>query len=144
MIRVLPILSFALAACALAADWPQWRGPNRDGAAVGVTLPQTWPKTLKETWRVDVGEGLSSPVVVGNRIYIHARRQGDEAVSCLDLADGKTVWNGRYPAPWKVQPGAGDDRGGDYLRPGVLGRPHPHAGLGRAEDAANGRVASPQ
>ena len=46
---------------ALASDWPQWRGPNRDGKVVDVALPQTWPKTLKEEWKVTVGIGHSSP-----------------------------------------------------------------------------------
>src|SRR5262245_29156305 len=92
-------------------DWPQWLGPNRDGATRGVRLPEKWPKVLKQLWEVKIGEGLSSPVVVGNRIYTHSRRGEDEVVSSLDLPDGKTIWSGRYAAPWKIQPGAGDDRG---------------------------------
>jgi outer membrane protein assembly factor BamB len=93
------------------ADWTQWRGPNRDGAAIGARLPSTWPKSLKQLWEVKVGKGCSSPVVIGDRIYIHDRREPDEIVSCLNLADGKTLWSGRYAAPWTIQPGAGDDKG---------------------------------
>ncbi len=74
-------------------------------------MPATWPKTLKQFWQVKTGQGCSSPVVVGDRIYIHDRHEPDEVVSCLDLADGHTVWSDRYPAPWKIQPGAGDDKG---------------------------------
>src|SRR5437588_7593235 len=88
-----------VAASAFSQDWPQWRGPNRDGAAHGVTVPEKWPKALKQLWEVKLGEGVSSPVVVGNRIYAHSRRGDDEVVSCLDLADGKAVWSGRYAAP---------------------------------------------
>jgi len=94
-----------------AADWPQWRGPNRDGATVGVTLPATWPKTITQLWEVKIGRGLSSPIVVGRRIYVHSRNEPDEVVSCLNIEDGTLLWSGRYPAPWKVQPGAGDDKG---------------------------------
>jgi len=104
-------LGLLLAARAQAQDWPQWRGPNRDGATVGVTVPPTLPRTLKQLWAVKVGKGLSSPVVAGERIYIHDRHEPDEVVSCLNLADGRTIWSGHYPAPWKIQPGAGDDKG---------------------------------
>jgi outer membrane protein assembly factor BamB len=102
-----------LSSCAtgLCADWPQWRGPNRDGTAVGVVVPAKWSKDLKELWAVNPGQGLSSPVVVGDRVYIHFRQKQDEVVSCLNIADGKTIWSGRYPSPWTVQPGAGDDKG---------------------------------
>jgi outer membrane protein assembly factor BamB len=103
--------TFLLLSACSGADWPQWRGPNRDGTVVGVTLPQAWATTLKQVWETNVGQGLSSPVVVDDRIYVHSRREPDEMVSCLDLADGKTIWTGRYPAPWEIQPGAGNDKG---------------------------------
>jgi outer membrane protein assembly factor BamB len=96
---------------ALAQDWPQWRGPNRDGAARGITLPNKWPKALKQLWEVRIGEGCSSPVLAGGRIYTHSRQGEDEVVSCLDVADGRAIWSGRYAAPWRIQPGAGDDKG---------------------------------
>src|SRR5437764_1113951 len=72
------------------ADWPQWRGPNRDGVVSGVTVPQKWPKTLKEEWKVTVGEGVSTPVVVGGKVYLLTRQKdNEEVVLCLDLASGK-------------------------------------------------------
>ena len=54
----------------LSQDWPQWRGQNRDGVARGVKVPAKWPKALKEEWKVTVGEGFASPVVVGDRVFI--------------------------------------------------------------------------
>ena len=39
----------------VAADWPQWRGPNRDGKAAGFSAPETWPKQLVQKWKVTVG-----------------------------------------------------------------------------------------
>ena len=54
----------------LSQDWPQWRGPNRDGVVHGVNVPVRWPKALKEEWKVAVGEGVSSPVVVGNNVFV--------------------------------------------------------------------------
>src|SRR5690349_1989186 len=87
----------------LAADWPQWRGPNRDGGVHGVEAPATWPKALTEEWKVPVGEGVSSPVVVGDRVYLLTRQKADEeVVLCLDLVGGREVWKSAYPAPYKL------------------------------------------
>jgi outer membrane protein assembly factor BamB len=87
-------------------DWPQWRGPNRDGAVHGITVPEKWPRTLKEQWKVTVGEGVASPVVVGRRVYVFTRQSQNETVLCLDLASGKEIWRSEpYPAPFKPGPG---------------------------------------
>jgi outer membrane protein assembly factor BamB len=93
------------------ADWPQWRGPNRDGVVAGATVPEKWPKALKEEWKVTVGEGVSSPVVVGGNVYAFTRHKDDEVVFCLDLASGKENWRSEpYPAPYKPGPAAPGDR----------------------------------
>lgn len=52
-----------------AADWPQWRGPTRDGHAPGLAAPVSWPKTLSAGWKVPVGAGHASPLVVGDRVF---------------------------------------------------------------------------
>jgi outer membrane protein assembly factor BamB len=97
------------AASALSQEWPQWRGPNRDGVVLGVTVPERWPRTLIEEWKVKVGEGVASPVVVGGHVYIFTREKDDEFVLCLDLPDGKEIWRSEpYPAPYK--PGGGEDQ----------------------------------
>ena len=50
-------------------DWTQWRGPTRDGAATTFRAPATWPDALVQKWKVEVGEGYASPIVVGDRVY---------------------------------------------------------------------------
>jgi outer membrane protein assembly factor BamB len=94
----------------LAADWPQWRGPNRDGVVKGLKVPDKWPRTLKEEWKVEVGEGYSSPVVADGKVYVFTRQKDDEILSCLDVATGKENWRSEpYPAPYKPGPGAPGD-----------------------------------
>jgi outer membrane protein assembly factor BamB len=74
------------------ADWPQWRGPNRDGLVSDAALPRTWPKELKQEWKVTVGVGHSSPVVANGRIYVFARQGDQETLLCLDSATGNEIW----------------------------------------------------
>jgi RNA polymerase sigma factor (sigma-70 family) len=89
----------------VAGDWPQWRGPNRDGVVHGVTAPAKWPKQLNQEWQVTVGEGAASPVVVGDRVYVFARQTDSEVVLCHDLVAGNEVWKSEpYPAPYKSRP----------------------------------------
>jgi outer membrane protein assembly factor BamB len=83
-------------ACLWAQDWPQWRGPNRDNHLVGFTPPKTWPKELTKKWTVVVGFGESSPVMVGDKVYVFARQGGEEVTWCLDAATGKEVWKDKY------------------------------------------------
>jgi outer membrane protein assembly factor BamB len=77
---------------AIAQDWPQWRGANRDGAASGFVAPQTWPKTLNLKWKVKVGTGDATPALVGGKLYTFTRQEGDEVTICLDAASGKEIW----------------------------------------------------
>lgn len=48
---------------ALAQDWPQWRGQNRDGVLTDYSVPQSRPESLTPKWSVEIGTGHSSPVV---------------------------------------------------------------------------------
>jgi outer membrane protein assembly factor BamB len=82
--------------CLAAQDWPQWRGPNRDNHLVGFTPPKTWPKELTKKWSIAVGRGESSPVLVGDKVYVFSRQGGDEVTRCLDAASGKEVWKESY------------------------------------------------
>src|SRR5262249_55057158 len=92
----------------LGADWPQWRGPNRDGVVRGVSAPARWPKTLTEEWSVPGGPGAASPVVVGGSVYVFTRQKSDEFVLCLDLHSGRELWRSEpYPAPYRPGPGDG-------------------------------------
>ena len=94
------------ASCALAQDWPQWRGANRDGKATGFTAPKEWPKELTRKWKVTVGLGDASPAVVGNKLYVFARQGTDEFIRCLDAATGKELWAEKYDAAQVSGPAA--------------------------------------
>jgi hypothetical protein len=81
-----------------AQDWPQWRGPNRDGKVSGFTAPAAWPAKLTQKWQVTVGKGDASPVLVGENLYTFGRQGTDEVVLCLEAASGKALWEAKYPA----------------------------------------------
>ncbi len=87
-----------------AQDWPQWRGPNRDGSAPA--LSSQWPKALKEEWKVTVGVGHSSPVVADGKIYVFARQGEEETLLCLDAATGKEIWRSSQPISFEMHPAA--------------------------------------
>jgi outer membrane protein assembly factor BamB len=89
-----------------AADWPQWRGPNRDGAAASFVEPKAWPAKLNRKWKVDVGLGYASPLVVGNRLYLFSRQGSDEVMSALDADSGKVLWRTGYPVRFIMNPAA--------------------------------------
>jgi outer membrane protein assembly factor BamB len=92
----------------LAADWPQWLGPRRDGSSTEKVVP--WKGPLKVLWRQPVGEGHSSPVVVANRVFLHtkAAEGAAEVVQAFDTADGKPLWSKSYQrAPYKGLFGSG-------------------------------------
>jgi outer membrane protein assembly factor BamB len=78
-------------ALAPAKDWPQWLGENRDGKAA-FDPPKTWPKELARTWKVTVGDGVATPTLVGDKLYVFTREEGGEILRCLDAASGKEIW----------------------------------------------------
>ncbi len=95
------LFAFAFTQSSLAQDWPQWRGPNRDGLVPAAHAPTSWPDSLRRVWRVEIGEGYSSPVVANGRVFVHSRRDPEEIVSALHLASGKTLWQQKYPASFE-------------------------------------------
>jgi outer membrane protein assembly factor BamB len=88
------------------ADWPQWRGPNRDAKVIDAAVPNTWPKTLKEEWKVPVGVGHASPVVANGKIYIFARQGEEEVLMSLNAATGKELWRSSQPIAYKMHEAA--------------------------------------
>jgi outer membrane protein assembly factor BamB len=85
---------------ASAQDWPQWRGPNRDGAIAADALPRTWPTAVARGWGGAVGGGSSSPGVANGRAFVHSRRDPEEIVTAIDLETGKVLWQQKYQAPF--------------------------------------------
>jgi outer membrane protein assembly factor BamB len=84
----------------LAADWPQWRGPNRDGISPETGLLKSWPAGgPKLVWKTTgLGEGYSSFSVAAGRLYTQGQRSGTQYVMAFDVATGKKLWeveNGR-------------------------------------------------
>ena len=75
-------------------DWPQWRGPNRDGISRETGLMSLWPESgPPQIWsRNGLGAGYGSLAVVGDRIFVQGVRGRDSAVFALDRSDGSTVW----------------------------------------------------
>ena len=79
-----------------AEDWPQWRGPNRDGISQEKGLLKQWPASgPKLIWQIkDIGSGFSTPAIVGDRIYLLSNNGlTDEACLCLKLSDGDHLWS---------------------------------------------------
>jgi outer membrane protein assembly factor BamB len=91
---------FALGQLAVAQDWAQWRGPSRDGVVSATTFPRDWPASVQRAWRVEIGEGYSSPVLSKGRVFVQSRRDPEELVTAVDAATGKIVWQQKYQAPF--------------------------------------------
>jgi outer membrane protein assembly factor BamB len=80
---------------ALAADWPQWLGPQRNGITQEKGLLKSWPEGgPKLVWKIsDLGSGYSTPVMVGDRLYVLANEGLDsENVVALSARDGQRLW----------------------------------------------------
>jgi outer membrane protein assembly factor BamB len=97
-------LVFAALSVAAAADWPQWRGPSRDGVwnEQGLVEKFAAPQ-LALKWRAPISNGYSGPTVAGGRVYVTDRlrepRQ-QERVHCLNAETGRPVWTHVYDAPY--------------------------------------------
>jgi outer membrane protein assembly factor BamB len=105
------------AAPAGAADWPQWRGPERNGISQETGLLKAWPKAgPKLLWQVgNVGSGYSTPAVVGERVYLLGNTgKQDEFVEAQSAQDGQKVWSQRIGS-------VGPNFGPQY--PGARGTP---------------------
>jgi outer membrane protein assembly factor BamB len=88
------LFSFLLAWTAYAEDWPQWRGPNRDGISAETGLLSAWPSGgPKVVWRITgLGIGYSSFAIVKGRMYTQGQRGNQEFVIALDVKTGNKIW----------------------------------------------------
>ncbi len=120
LIIVIACCAIALSACcALAQDWSQWRGEDRDAKVAGFSTPAVWPPALTATWTAVVGTGDATPALVGDRLYVFARQADEEVALCLNATDGTELWRdsyaeeapsgaaGRHPGP-RSSPAVGD------------------------------------
>lgn len=103
--RVLLVVALVSAAVILDAqrpsrDYIQWRGQQRDGSASAFLEPKQWPDTLTRRWKVDVGEGYGTPLIVGDIVYVFTRLDGQEGITALDASTGRQRWRTSYPAPY--------------------------------------------
>jgi outer membrane protein assembly factor BamB len=96
-------------------DWPQWRGPRRDGLSTQTGLATQWPKGGPPAlWQKPIGRGFSSVSVASGHVYTMAQETGDrsgspgfEAVLCLEAATGKELWHFRYANHYEERFGSG-------------------------------------
>ncbi|WP_397571228.1 PQQ-binding-like beta-propeller repeat protein [Schlesneria sp. T3-172] len=98
--RVAVAIVLTIQAGLIADDWPHWRGPYRNGHLNEKSgwNGQTWLAD-KPDWTLEVGEGASSPLVVGPSVFALGWAEGNDTLRCLDAATGKTVWSVARPAP---------------------------------------------
>jgi len=87
-------------------DVTQWRGATRDGIITGLTAPQAWPDALTERWKIEIGTGYATPLVVGDRVYQFSRIGENETMTALDAASGKVIWQAGYAAAFTMNPAA--------------------------------------
>src|SRR5262245_4414762 len=113
------VLALAAAPAALGqgADYTQWRGSNRDGAVASFTEPASWPEQLTKQWKVEVGTGYATPLLVGNRLYLFSRLEGQEVMQALDAASGKVLWRNGYPVSFTMHSAAAKHNEGPKSTP---------------------------
>ena len=77
-----------------AADWPQWRGPERTGyVPSGAPVPKTLPDSPKILWHIPIGNGVASPVVCAGKVFYLDHQNAKEVVHAADAANGQVLWS---------------------------------------------------
>ncbi len=122
-----------------APDWPQWRGPCRDGVSGEKGLLQSWPENgPKLLWKISgIGRGYSSPIIVAERVYITGDQDKELVISAFSL-DGKPLWKTANGESWtKSHPGA---RSSCSFDDGKLYHMNAHGILACLDAATGGKV----
>jgi len=128
------------ATASVAADWPSWRGPDRNGISRETGWTHTWPADGPPVlWKTGVGTGFSSMVVADGRLVTMGSSGDEDVVFCLDALTGATHWTFRYAQPLanKMYEGGPNSTpligGGTVFTASKTGRVH-------ALEAASGRL----
>lgn len=102
--RLVVIVVMATACNSLAADWPQYLGPDRNSTSPETGLLRSWPQDGPEVlWAVAVGRGYGGPVIQDGKVYVRDRDdEVGDSLRCFDLSSGKELWNFSYDAPGSV------------------------------------------
>ena len=89
---LIPLLPFLLA-----ADWPGYLGPTRDGHSAETQLKWDWPKDgPPAVWKIPVGRGFAGVAVAEGKVFLFHRVENDEVLAALDPATGKELWKFAY------------------------------------------------
>ncbi|HVX11601.1 MAG TPA: PQQ-binding-like beta-propeller repeat protein [Pirellulales bacterium] len=136
------VILFAGAAVATADEWPQWRGPTRDGVWRETDVVEKFPSSkITPRWRVPISSGYSGPTVADGRVYVTDRvtePKQIERVHCFDWKTGDKIWSHSYDSTYSISYTAGPrasvtiDEGRAYAL-GAMGHFH-------CFDAASGEV----
>src|SRR3954469_15450935 len=104
-LRPATLIAFWIVSSAFADDWPQWRGPNRDGVwHESGLLDKFADKQLKVSWRQPISSGYSGPTVAQGRVFVTDRvvePKQVERVHAFDAASGKPLWTHAYDCAYK-------------------------------------------
>jgi hypothetical protein len=93
----------------IAADWPQFLGPNRDGHSAETGLVDAWPaRGPALVWEKEVGAGYSGPIVIDGSLLLFHREAENEVVTCMEAATGKPRWSHMEPTAYTDDYGKGD------------------------------------
>ncbi|MEY2407666.1 MAG: outer membrane protein assembly factor BamB [Verrucomicrobiota bacterium] len=106
-LRSLLLGSLFTALGAHGGDWPQWRGPARDGHAAGIAAPGSLPKDRAPSWKTPAGGGFSGPVVSGRTLVFLDENGSREIAHALDAVTGRELWQIDYADVFKDEWGAG-------------------------------------
>jgi outer membrane protein assembly factor BamB len=96
------VMTLATGVPAIATDWPQFLGPDRNGTYAGPPLSENWgPSGPKVVWRKPVGQAFAGPAVVQNRVLMFHRVGNEEVLESLDAKTGTSAWRYAYPTNYR-------------------------------------------